>query len=339
MTQETKIVNQAIERLKDYSGLPIEIEKEDSGTGFLININNNLFLATVKTAISNGNKVSIYSRLSSDPKKARYPLLIISGYIPLEITREYASAGINYLDVAGNCHIRYKNLAIAIEGKRKEKIPKANQSRAFQEAGVKLIFQLLNDPSNLHLPYRKLAEIANVSLGSVGSVMKELTDLDFILETGKKRNLKNTPLLLDRWVTAYHDSLRPRLILKRMKYISPEQHRNWNKLPVHDADAVVLWGGEPAADLLTNYLSPEKFTLYTNGSWQALMRDLKLVPDEKGDIEVLEIFWNENDKHREKYIVPPLLIYADLMGSRIGRNVETAKLILENELSNIVGSV
>jgi hypothetical protein len=339
MTKETKIADQAIERLKDYSGLPIEIEKGDSSTVFFININNNRFLATVKTAISNGNKVSVYSRLSSISNKTRYPLLIISGYIPLDIAKEYAKAGINYLDAAGNCHIRYKNLAIAIEGKKKDRILKINQSRAFQEAGVKLIFQLLNDPSNLHLPYRKLAEIANVSLGSVGSVMKELTDLDFILETGRKRKLRNTRLLLDRWVTAYHDALRPRLILKRMKYISPEQYRNWDRLPIQDADGIVLWGGEPAASLLTNYLSPEEFTLYTNGSWQGLMRDLKLAPDDNGDLEVLEMFWNENDKYREKYIVPPLLIYADLMGSRIGRNVETAKLILENELSNIIDRV
>jgi len=101
----------------------------------------------------------------------------------------------------------------------------------------------------------------------------------------------------------------------------------------------MLWGGEPAASLLTNYLTPEKFIIYTNGSWQELVRALKVVPDDNGDIEVLEMFWNENDKYREKNIVPPLLIYADLMGSRIGRNVETAKLILENELSNIIGSV
>ena len=325
--------------LKDYSGLSIEIEEADSRVDFFITIDNTRFLATVKTAISNGNKVSIHSRFLSDAGKARYPLLIISGNIPLDIAREYANAGINYLDVAGNCHITHKHLAIIIDGKKKERIPKVNQSRAFQETGVKLIFQLLNDPSNLHLPYRKLAEIANVSLGSVGSVMKELTDLDFILETGKKRKLRNASELLDRWVTAYHDALRPRLILKRMKYISPEQYRNWDRLPIQAADGVMLWGGEPAASLLTNYLTPEKFIIYTNGSWQELVRALKVVPDDNGDIEVLEMFWNENDKYREKNIVPPLLIYADLMGSRIGRNVETAKLILENELSNIIGSV
>jgi hypothetical protein len=169
MTKETKIANQAIDKLKNYSNLPIETEKKDSGVDFFININNYRFLATVKTAISNGNKVSAYSRLASDKSKMKYPLLIISGYIPLDIAQEYTEAGINYLDTAGNCHIKYKELAVVIAGKKKDRLIKTNQSRAFQEAGVKLIFHLINDPSNLHLPYRKLAEIANVSLGSVGT--------------------------------------------------------------------------------------------------------------------------------------------------------------------------
>jgi len=339
MTSEAKIAIQAVEKLKDYTGLPVEIETAEAGADFTLHIDNTVFLATVKSAISNGNKLSVYSRLLSHAKKDHYPILIISGNIPLEIAKEYAADGVNYLDVAGNCHIRYKNLAIVIEGKKKERVLKVNQSRAFQETGVKIIFQLLNNPSNLELPYRKLAEIANVSLGSVGGVMKELTDLDFILETGKRKKLKNIPSLLDRWVTAYHDALRPRLLLKRMTYISAEQYRTWQKLPIQKAGGTVLWGGEPAAALLTNYLSPEKFTLYTNGSWQVLVRDLQLLPEDNGNIEVLEMFWNEQDKKEEKHIVPPLLIYADLMGSRIGRNVETAKLILENELSNIVESV
>ena len=333
------IIDEAIDRLKDYSGLPAEVEEGESGIDFFINIADNRFAVTVKPVISNGNKIAAYSSSSSNPHKNGLPLLVVSGYIPLEIAKEYASAGISYLDVAGNCNIRYKNLSIVIEGKKRERNPRTNQSRAFQEAGVRIIFLLLNDPTKLQLPYRKLAEIADVSLGSVGSVIKELIDLDFIMETEKKRFFKNTPLLLDRWVTAYHDVLRPRLVLKKMKFTSPEQVRNWDVLPIQDADTVVLWGGEPAASLLNNYLSPEKFTLYTNGSWQGLIRDLKLLPAENGDIEVLEMFWNEHHKSREKYIVPPLLIYADLMGGHIGRNIETAKMILENELSNIISRV
>jgi hypothetical protein len=224
---------------------------------------------------------------------------------------------------------------IQIEGKKPNKIERFNQSRAFQEAGIKIIFQLLNNPQNIQKTYRELAQLADVSLGSVGSVMGELIDLNFILVANNKKNLKNSVLLLDRWVTAYHDVLRPRLLLKKMRFTKIEQYNNWDSLQMQDADNIALWGGESAASILTNQLIPEEFTIYTDGHWQSLMPDLKLIPDDNGIIEILKIFWKEDDKHREKYIVPPLLIYADLMGSRIGRNIEISKIILEDELSYI----
>src|SRR6202012_3907897 len=120
--------------------------------------------------------------------------------------------------------------------------------------------------------------------------------------------------------------LRPRLVLKKMGFIRPDQSGKWAILPIQDVDAIVLWGGEAAAALLTGYLYPEKFTLYTNDSWQEVMQDLRLAPADDGDIEVLRMFWNEHAEYREKHTVPPVLIYADLMGSRIGRNIETAKM-------------
>jgi hypothetical protein len=159
--------------------------------------------------------------------------------------------------------------------------------------------------------------------------------LNFILISGKKKVLKNMRLLLERWVTAYHDVLRPRLLQKKMRFTNPEQLYNWERIGIEHADGVVRWGGEPGAAILTSRLYPEKFTIYTNESWQGLIQDLEIVPAEEGEIEVLKMFWEEKDGFREQYIVPPLLIYADLMGSRFGRNIETAKLILENELSNI----
>ena len=336
MTDTKKIVDEAIDKLKRYSGLSVHMEKGRPEMDLFINIDGVSFLATVKSAISDGNRVTVHSHLALNAAKNNLPALIISGYIPIKIAKEYTDEGVNYLDMAGNCSIRYKNLVLIIEGKKKERISKTNQSRAFQEAGVRIIFHLLNDPANLNLPYRKLADVANVSLGSVSSVMNELIELNFMLATQKKRVLKNKRLLLDRWVTAYHDSLRPKLLLKKMRFTNPEQYSNWDDLSIQDADDVVLWGGEPAASLLTNRLFPEKFVIYTNGSWQALIQDIKLAPADDGEIEVLRMFWDEVDKFREKYIVPPLLIYADLMGSRIGRNNEIAKMILEDELSNII---
>jgi len=51
-----------------------------------------------------------------------------------------------------------------------------------------------------------------------------------------------------------------------------------------------FWGGEPGANHLTGYLHPGIFTIYTSRNWQSF-KDIGLVPDENGKVEVLEMFW------------------------------------------------
>lgn len=258
------------------------------------------------------------------------PILLVTKYIPSDIAKEYVDEGINCLDVAGNCNIRKVNLYILIEGKKIERMAKVNQPRAFQEAGVKLIFQFLLDPEKTQLPYRDLADLAGISLGSVGMIMQELIDLNFILKTKQTKKLKNAKELLNRWITAYHDVLRPRLLKKKMRFINPENYNRWKEINFAKIDGLSYWGGEPAANLITGYLNPGTFTIYTSQHWHTF-KEIELVPDETGRVEVLDMFWNN-----EIYPgVPPVLVYADLMSSGSDRNIETANLILNHELQYI----
>ena len=89
-----------------------------------------------------------------------------------------------------------------------------------------------------------------------------------------------------------------------------------------------LWGNECGASILTRNLTPGKYTIYTEEPWQSVGKSFKLIPDEYGKVEVLQLFY----KATEQVTVSPLLIYADLMGSGDSRNIETAEIILKNEL-------
>ena len=217
-----------------------------------------------------------------------------------------------------------------IEGKRIEKAYKVNQPRAFQKAGIKLIFQFLVNPEKVQLTYRELTELANISLGSVGIIMQELLDHNFILITGQTKKLKNTKELLNRWITAYHDLLRPRIFKKHMRFIKQVSYVRWKEINLNQTDGLAFWGGETGATLLNGYLQPGIFTIYTNRNWQSF-KNIELVPDENGNVEILEIFWNPQTFKG----IPPLLIYADLMRSGSDRNLETANMILNNELQYI----
>ena len=261
------------------------------------------------------------------------PIILIAEYISKTAAEEFKNRDINYIDIAGNAYIKFNDLVIFIEGQKKAKKEKINQSRAFQEAGLKILFQLLYKPEHLQDSYRKIAEKADVSIGSVSNVMAELEDLNYLLKTSDKRVLKNKNELLERWIVAYNAVLRPRIMRKRMRFLDNDFQQQWKNIDTHINDGYVLWGGEPGAAMLTENLRPEKFTLFTSLDLSEVARSLKLVPSEKGDVEILQKFWNNNSENKKT--APALLIYADLINSGFGRNIETAKQILENELNYI----
>jgi hypothetical protein len=78
-----------------------------------------------------------------------------------------------------------------------------------------------------------------------------------------------------------------------------------------------LWGGEIAADRYTNDLRPATVTIYVAPAARTknlarLIAERRLRPDPKGEIEVLERFWDFDTPAGEKQVfpdvVPPLLV-------------------------------
>jgi hypothetical protein len=316
--------------LEQITGLKVTVESRRKEYDGIVDINGYDFTIEARNELRKENKGFLLTRLEQLSTLTKRPTLVIGKYIALDVAKELKENGINYLDVAGNCYIKNKELVIYIAGQKVQRKEKTNQTKAFQEAGIKIIFNLLSNPENLQLSYRELAELADVSIGSVSNVMKELEEQNFILKTKLKRVLKNKTQLLERWVVAYQDVLRPRLVKKQMRFANIESVKNWQQLQLDQEDGITLWGGEPAAAILTNQLTPGKFSIYTNDSWQNIGQDLGLVPEINGNVEILQLFWN--DKNNSKQVAPALLVYADLMGSGFGRNIEMAKVILENEL-------
>ena len=58
----------------------------------------------------------------------------------------------------------------------------------------------------------------------------------------------------------------------------------------------------------------------------------RMVHDPKGDIEIVQRFWNFEDPNDKEGMVPDILIYADLLATGEGRNIETAGIIYEQRI-------
>jgi hypothetical protein len=198
----------------------------------------------------------------------------------------------------------------------------------FQDAGIKVIFYLLQDKNNINKAYREIQENTGVALGTVKNVIDELVARNFILVTDKGRILKNRKALLDLWVENYNQVLKPKLLMGRLAFRTNEQRIKWLAMELPEG---MYWGGESAANMIDNYLEPGAFDIYTDVPTAYLMKTGFVRQDANGEIKVYQKFWKWET---ENHLVPLILVYADLMGSGNSRCLETANRLIEYGLND-----
>ncbi|MDD5115322.1 MAG: type IV toxin-antitoxin system AbiEi family antitoxin [Methylobacter sp.] len=258
-------------------------------------------------------------------------LLIVADYVNPKLAERLKEQDIWFLDTVGNAYINQKPVFVFIRGNKPTEKPVIRTlGRAFQPTGLKIIYTFLCNPELVNAPYREIARTAGVALGTVGWVMTDLNELGHLVDMGNRgRRLKDKQRLLERWIIAYSEKLRPKLQTGRYKAPNPSW---WQTAALHNLQA--YWGGEVAADKLTHYLKPEIITLYVMEKWAAKLKITnQLRKDPDGDVEILNAFWDVESEKNRKDIVNPILIYADLMATGDPRNIETAQIIYEQKLA------
>jgi hypothetical protein len=268
--------------------------------------------------------------------------MLVTDYVNPNMAKRLKEMNIAFIDMAGNAYINNRPIYIYIQGNKptpKTELGKAlKPTRAFQATGLKVLFGFLLQPDLLQATYREIANATDVALGTVGWVLTDLREHGYILEKpDKERRLVRKRELLDEWVAAYPEKLRPKLRLGR--YRAPD-HQWWQHAEVGQHKA--LWGGEVAAAKLTDYLQPNIATIYADEIPARLLLENHLKKDPAGDVEILQQFWRVGTERFDRNIrtvlaertdvtdvVPALLVYADLVATGDARNIETAKIIYD----------
>lgn len=245
--------------------------------------------------------------------------LLVADHVTPAIAAHLRKQGLQFIDAAGNAYLNQPPLLIWITG-QKLAAPIADiepRNRAFQPTGLKVLFALLCRPEAVNLPYREIAEMAGVAHGTVGWVIPELPRLGFMVEIDNRRRLVERERLLARWVEAYAQRLRPKLRLARYEATDLK----WTTTFLAQ-DYGLLLGGEPAANRMDANLRPGTATFYGDQINARLVVDQRLRPDPGGNIEVMKRFWNFQTPNPG--LVPPILVYADLLAIGDARCLEAA---------------
>ena len=287
------------------------------------------YYAEVKGNVTKTDKLLVMMRKG----EFEHPLLLVVKYINGKMAEQLKQDGIEFIDTAGNVFINQPPLYIFVKGNRPPDIVKPPPlKRAFRPAGLRMIYAFLCNPGLENKTYREIATVTDVALGTVDWIMKELKELGYLLDMGKRgHKLIQKENVLQRWVTAYPEQLRPKLALGRFR----GEYGWWRQKTLDPPKA--QWGGEVAAAKITQYLQPQIITIYTEPQQlNQLLIDNRLKKDPTGDVEILERFWKHAELWRYGDLVHPILIYADLLATGNERNIETAKIIYEQHIIQLI---
>jgi hypothetical protein len=290
------------------------------------------FFAEVKSAVRNYQLMQV-EKIANDHK----PFLLIAEHIFPRIKEELRLKNIGYLETNGNIYVKEPGLHLWMDNQKPLNTGKTQTNKAFTKTGLKIIFHIIVNNDIVNHPYREISKMLGVGLGNVNNVINGLKEEGFILKLNKNEfKLNNRKNLLEKWLVSYQEKLKPTLHIGTFRFLNGEDFNQWKNLTL--TPRKTFWGGEPAGDVLTQYLRPEILTIYTEESRNELIKNYRLVPDEKGKVEVYKKFWNDeaiqNNNEIRLNSVPPVLAYADLMNTGDGRCIETAQKIMDGLLRN-----
>jgi len=326
---ENEIIHIALENLENNAGIHGTWEntfrtETDGQVDIVINNNDVKLFVEIKNELRNHQLPMILDRANKF-----HPLMIVANRIFPKIKEELRANKIAYLETNGNIYLNDNNNFIWIETQKPTTEIRDKGNRAFTKTGVKVVMQFLIKDYFINLPYREIAAFTEVGLGNINYVINGLKEMGFIININNNEyRLTNKKELIEKWVIAYEERLKPNIKIGTFRFLNDKDFGNWRNLNLNEEKTV--WGGEPAADIITDYLRPERLTLYTTETRNELMRNYRIVPDENGNVEVYKKFWPDNeDKNELKEIAPWLIVYADLITTDDKRTRETAQMIYE----------
>ncbi len=263
-------------------------------------------------------------------------LLVLTEDVNPRLAETLSAYGIAFLDAAGNAYLARHGLYCSVVGRRAARPRGKLTGMLLQRSGLKLVFALLSDPALDHNPaeallnqsVRSMAALADVSIGSVSTLLRDMAVRGFLLDGDNgQRRLVDREALIEKWSSGFVERLRPKLVANRFHATRGDWWR-----AAKPASAEMLWGGEVAAARMTGHLKPGHFTIYARALSDAWVVRSGLQSDPDGEITVLSPFWSAAVEARwrqsggqvPKDCVHPLLVYADLLADGDDRDIETA---------------
>jgi hypothetical protein len=244
---ETKIIYEALEHLKEHTGIAGKFQAMRKGNfdgqiQFQFNGKPHRAFIEIRKHVR-GHQIPDLIRL----KEQHAPLMVVTEYLFPKFKEELRKENIAYLETNGNIYFKDKDVFLWLDGQKNITDTKEKTGRAFTKTGLKLIFHFLLNEQLVNLTYREMANQTGIGFGNINVIMNDLKKQGFLLQVNKQQyKLVNKKELLQRWMVAYEEKLKPALRVGTFRFLKEEDFIHWEKVPLKNMKT--LWGAEPAGD-------------------------------------------------------------------------------------------
>lgn len=261
--------------------------------------------------------------------------LLFAPYVPSNLGSELADGRLSYVDAVGNCHIavgRGRHLLAHVEGRKPARGTSART--AGRVPSHQLAFAILARPALIDAPVRDIAVAAGIGKTAAAENLNRLALQGFVARSRAGATLVRKRELLDRWLAAYADVLRPNAIIGtyRTQAVEPnalEQHME----AVWGGRRWALGGGAAAWRMTHDYRGPETVVHVEAAPLDAL-RELRAIPARDGPLTLLRASGTIAYDGVAPHLAHPLLVYAEMAVSPDPRMREAAQELREQFLSD-----
>lgn len=263
--------------------------------------------------------------------------LLAAPHIGAPLGDALEAEGVQFIDLAGNCHLRFGDAYLArVQGRSPAKPPA--RSKSLRSAGYQVLFALLVRPELVEGTQREVADAAGTSRQPVIDLFERLVEERILVRRGRRHEWveERPPALLDRWLAGYRSHVRPRLDEGRYRLAAETPEALEAHLDAHLGESV-RYGGTAAAHRLVGHYRGPLTVAYLGAPTAKLLRALRArptrEPERSGDLLWMRPFGTASVEGATEDTVHPLLVYAELMSDPDPRAGESARRLRERYLA------
>ncbi len=279
--------------------------------------------------------LSAAARAGSDRKS----WILLAPHVSPQMGAYLAERGVNYLDQVGNCRLQLDDAYLAlVEGRKPRRRPVLQEG--IRAPGYQVLFTLLAEPRLLEGTVRQIGAGAGVGKTTAAKMIRRLREEQLIAPADRGHRLLQPARLVDRWLIAYHDVVRPHLFAGSYRTPDADPPALVERIEgILDHEEIAgVWSGGAALHRITGWYRGRSTVLHLPEIPSGLARLLRALPAREGDLTVLRLPGPVAAAGIAPRTAHPLLVYTELATRGGERAREIAQQFWAEYLERQVGA-